>query len=254
MDYDNKFTRYPLDSTKPLEVYGSDGGLLLVRTRLNDPAAILEIGTAVDNLPKPKHYKFRGIKRSEYKTVHMGTWAPYAKQCMVTRELRDAGTAGFQFLEDHQYIWNEMSRLLGQYAPGVFKQFQLYPLNEPCKRFCGAWSACVVNNGGNNPNQTEAHRDVKEARYGYSCILTTGDFTGGALVLYELEIIVEMAPGDLVLFPDCLITHRNEKANGKRISIVTFTQENVYDYWHREYNMKLRRQTQKSIKTLKCKL
>jgi len=80
--------------------------------------------------------------------------------------------------------------------------------------------------------------------------MTAGDFTGGALVLYELGIVVEMAPGDLMLFPDCLITHRNEKANGKRISIVTFTQENIYDYWHREYNMKLRRQTQKYCKKM----
>jgi len=168
---------------------------------------------------------------------------------MVTRELKDAGADGLKFLEKYNTVWREMSRLLGQYAPAVFKQFQLYPVNQPCKRFCGAWCACVVNNGGNNPNQTEPHRDVREAQYGYSCILSCGDFTGGALVLFELGIVVETAPGDMILFPDCLINHANEVADGNRISIVTFTQENVYDYWHRKYKLKLRRQERKKRKS-----
>ena len=244
-----RFKRYPLDFTRPLEIRGSDGGLLAIRVPLANHAKLLHgLAESVEALPIPKHYKFKGIKRSEYRTVHYGTWAAYAKECMVTRELRDAGSKGIEFLETHELLWKEMSRVLGEYAPGVFKQFQLYPLNQPCRRFCGAWCACVVNNGGNNPNQTEPHRDVKEAQYGYSCIVSCGDFTGGALILYELEVIVEMGIGDLLLFPDSLITHANEPAEGNRISIVAFTQENIYDYWHREYNLKLRRQFRKSRK------
>jgi hypothetical protein len=238
----SRFKRYRIDPTRPLEVYGSDGGLLLVRDHIKNPDILHGLAESVQKLPRPKHYKYKGIKRSEYLVLHLGTWAAYSKECMITRELKDAGRKGTKFLENYRPVWHEMSRLLGLYVPGVFKQFQLYPLNEPCQRFCGAWCACVVNNGGNNPNQTEAHRDVKEAQYGYSCILSCGEFTGGALILYELGIIVELAPGDLVLFPDSLITHANEKAQGNRISIVTFTQENVYDYWHRKYNLKLRRQ------------
>ena len=237
-----KFKRYPLDSTRPLEVYRSDGGLLLVRDRIKDPELIKGLAESVQGLPPPKHYKFKGIKRSDYKTVHLGTWAAYAKECMITRELKDAGDKGMEFLEHNGPLWREMSRLFGQYTPGPFKQFQLYPLNQPCRRFCGAWCACVVNNGENNPNQTYAHRDVKEAQYGYSCIVSCGDFNGGALILYELQMIVEMAPGDIVLIPDSIITHSNEIAQGNRISVVTFTQENVYDYWHRKYNLTLRRQ------------
>jgi len=245
MESQNKFPRYPIDTTRPLEIYGSDGGLLAVRSTLVDPSAINELAKAVDRLPVPKNYKFRGINRSEYKTVHYGTWAAYSPKCMVTRELRDAGDAGLEFLDSQKPIFNEMSRLLGQYAPGVFKKLQLYPVNEPAKRFVGAWMACAVNNGGNHPNQTEAHRDVKESQYGYSCVIAAGDFKGGAIVLYELGVIVDMGPGDMLLFPDALITHRNEAADGHRISIVAFTQENVYDYWHREYNMKLPRQEAK---------
>jgi len=238
----SKFKRYSLDSSRPLIIKASDGGLLLVRTHLNDPAMLNQMAADIQTFPPPKNYKFKGIKRSDYMVWHLGTWAPYSKVCMVSRELRDLKQLGFEFLSKYSDVWTQMSRVLGQYAPGIFKQFQLYPLNEPCERFCGAWAECVVNNGGNNPNQTEAHRDVKESQYGYSCVLSFGDYTGGALVLFELGIIVEMEPGDLLLFPDSLITHCNEPAEGNRMSIVTFTQENVCDYWHRTYNMKLRRQ------------
>lgn len=252
MEYSNRFKRYPLDPHKPLEVRGSDGGLLLVRTRLNNPQAVQKLGMAAVKLPNPKHYKYKGIKRSNYKTLHLGSWAPYSTVCLVTRELRDAGIMGYQFLSDQQFIWSELSRILGQYAPGVFKQYQLYPVNDPAERFCGAWYACVVNDG-QNPNQTEAHRDVKESLYGYSCVIAAGEFTGGALVLYELGMIVEMEPGDIVLFPDALITHKNEPAQGHRISVVTFTQENIYDYWHRMYNMKLRRKNRNKKNNVKSK-
>jgi hypothetical protein len=147
-------------------------------------------------------------------------------------------------MEENAEIFRHMSGLLGQLAPGVFKQFQTYPVGDPgsgLKRLCGAWCGCVVNNGGNNPNQTVIHRDVKEALYGYSCILSCGDYTGGALILYDLKLVLEIASGDMILFPDALIHHANEPAIGHRSSIVTFTQENMYDYWHHKYNMTLRR-------------
>jgi hypothetical protein len=236
-----QFKRYPLNRDRPLEIYGSDGGLILVRDHIKDSHSMDSVVDSVRALPEPKKYHFKGINRGQYRSVHLGTWAAYSQKCIVTRELKDAGPKGMEFMERNKPLWSEMSRLLGQYAPGVFKQFQRYPLNEPCQRFCGAWCACVVNDGAQDPSATRAHRDVKEAQYGYSCIFSCGDFEGGALILYELGIVVEMGPGDMVMFPDCVVTHSNESAKGHRISIITFTQENVYDYWHRTYNLKLRR-------------
>ena len=66
--------------------------------------------------------------------------------------------------------------------------------------------------------------------------------------MWELEIILEMESGDIVTFPDVLITHSNEEAKGVRSSVVCFTQENVYSYWNQEYNMKLRRKERKKKK------
>jgi hypothetical protein len=126
-------------------------------------------------------------------------------------------------------------------APNFFKESLRYPTGPGLRHGCDAWAACVVNDSGNNPNQTNIHRDVKESQYGYSCVISCGEFTGGDLVLYELGYTLEVAPGDVLLFPDSLISHSNEPAQGNRKSVVTFTQENMFDNWAREYGMKLKR-------------
>jgi hypothetical protein len=55
----------------------------------------------------------------------------------------------------------------------------------------------LLYNGGNNPNQTNIHRDVKKSQYGYSCVVSCREFTGGAIILYDLEYILEMEPDDV---------------------------------------------------------
>ena len=165
---------------------------------------------------------------------------------MITGETQALGVEGLEFLKKNEKIWNEMTRILGEYVPGLFKKLQLYPVNEPCERFCGAWMSCAVNNGGINVEATKAHRDVREYREGYSCVISCGDYDGGGLILFELGIVIEMSAGDIILFPDSLITHCNEKVEGNRISVVCFTQKNVFDYWKRNYNMELVKNKKKS--------
>jgi len=240
-----KFERIPSDPAKPLFIYGSDGGLLGCRVRLHDPEAIHNLYDSIQPLPPSRHYKHRGIKRSEYQTRHYAVWASYSPRAMLSREFRDDGPAGHEFINGNKRIWDAMSGLLGQVAPGVFKEFQNYPCGSGLDRLCGAFAGCVINNGGNNPNQTEIHRDVKEAQYGFSCIVSCGSYQRGALVCHDIKKIIEMDTGDLFLFPDCLIHHNNEDAEGIRCSVVGFTQENMYDLWHREYNMRLRRKERK---------
>ena len=51
-------------------------------------------------------------------------------------------------------------------------------------------------------------------------------------------MVIELAAGDLLFFPDSLIHHSNEPVSGERHSIVAFTQQNVFDYWKRKYGFK----------------
>jgi hypothetical protein len=244
----HKFERIPINQT-PLFIRGSDGGLLVCRVPLNRSELVEKLDRSIEALPPNKRYKFKGVQRSDYEARHLCVWAAYQPKPFLTREYRDYPTESQQFLDDNAEVWYHMSGLLGEAVPSVFKRLQMYPMGEDgLKRLCSAWCGCVVNKGGNSPDQTQIHRDVKESIYGYSCIISTGDFTGGALILWDLKLILEMAPGDMVLFPDSLIHHSNEPAIGRRNSIVTFTQENMYDYWHREFGLTLRRKTRKPKK------
>lgn len=236
------FIWLPSDPDRPVLIYGSDGGLLAARIRMKRPDLIQKLSDTVDALPTDiKHYKFKGVPRGEYQTRHLGIWAPYMTSPKYTAEHRAKKAEHDKFLEDNRELFYNMTGLFGQLAPGAFKEFMRYPLDGKQELPCGGWASCVVNNGGNNPNQTEIHRDVKESRYGYSCVVSCGDYTDGDMILYELGYILEIVPGDLVMFPDSLIRHNNRPAEGHRKSVVTFTQENVFDFWHREYRMVLKK-------------
>ena len=244
----SKFKRIKIPKNKPLRIAGSDGGLLVYGVALNDKELVDSLYESIQKAPTPKHYKFKGKKRSDYQSWHWTGWAKYSLDPFMSKEYLDAQEEADKFFEDNEEVFHRMSAILGQCAPGVFKQFQTYPLPDGVRRLCGAWLGCAINKGGNNPNQTNKHRDASEAQYGYSGLVSCGNYRRGGLVLWELEMVLETEPGDVVIFPDAIITHSNEPAKGTRSSVVCFTQENVYSYWNRKYNMRLRRKERKKQK------
>jgi len=229
------FQRITIDPDRPLFIYGKDGGLIAYRTMLKSTKMLATLSHSIHELPDKTNHKFRGIYRGEHSTRHYCIWCPYAHMPFVSKELQEDGEAGLEFLKKNLDLWNCLSALLGEIAPNVYKTFLRYPLPKDLKRFCTAWAGCVVNIGKSDPVQTEPHRDVKESKFGYSCIVTAGDYTGGALVCHELKLIIELPPGSCFFFPDALITHSNEEVTGERSSVVAFTQENMFDYWKRKY-------------------
>jgi len=252
------FTRIRSDLDKPLLIYGSDNGLLACRVRLKHPDLIQDLSASIDALPpKIKRYKFKGVQRSKYEARHFGVWAPYSKEPFITREHRDDGAKASQFFETNKRLFKHMSAVLGGLAPGVFKEMELYPVGKSLPpRFCGAWTACVINHGGQfkDPEETQIHRDVSESQYGYSCVVCCGEFSGGAVVLHDLKHVIEMEAGDMLLFPDSILHHCNEAATGVRKSVVAFTQENMYDYWRREYRMLSKKRIRKELQQENAKV
>jgi hypothetical protein len=113
-------------------------------------------------------------------------------------------------------IFDEMTAILGGVAPGIFKEFQRWPMPEDAPRACGAWSSCVVNNGGVDADEGEFHRDVRESPFGFSCAIACGDFKDGHLIMYELAVKLVIKSSDIILFPDSLITHKNTQVQGCR--------------------------------------
>jgi hypothetical protein len=229
------FRRIPRDPLHPLSIYGSDGGLLAYRSNLKDDDMVQTLTDSLAQLPSRTNLKFRGVYRGTYSTRHYCVWSPYQRTPFVSKELQQDGEAGLSFLDSNRRLWKRISDILGQISPGTYRRFLRYPLPRKLKRFCTAFAGCVVNLGDQDPVQTAPHRDVKESIYGYSCIVPAGDYSGGALILFDLKLVVELGPGDVFFFPDSLIHHANEEVRGNRSSIVAFTQENLFHYWTRKY-------------------
>src|SRR5437762_11249143 len=131
-------------------------------------------------------------------------------------------------------------------ATRVFKEIQ-FPVSDK-QRLCGAYAGCVVNNYGKDMDHTVPHHDVEEPPITYSCMSCCGDFNKEGLILYDLKIIVEMNPGDVILFPDSILLHANEAVIGERRSVVCYTSTSLYDWWHREFNYPKEAFTKKKTK------
>ena len=69
------------------------------------------------------------------------------------------------------------------------------------------------------------------------------------MILWNLQVVVELKPGDLFFFYNSIIYHLNEEViEGICHSIVAFTQQNMWDYWRREVGKK-----DKKMETLKTR-
>lgn len=64
---------------------------------------------------------------------------------------------------------------------------------------------------------TRAHRDMKDRSW--CAVLPMGDFKGGELCFFEPGLVLELHPGDLLIFPSRYITHFNLHFTGKRVSL-----------------------------------
>lgn len=59
---------------------------------------------------------------------------------------------------------------------------------------------------------TYKHRDLQNYPFGICAVFALGHFnhkTGGHLVLWDLDLVLELAPGGLALLPSALLTHSN---------------------------------------------
>jgi hypothetical protein len=236
----SNFTCYKADSTTPLEIHGSDRGLLAYRLPGMESKYLETLHSTINNLPLlQKNTEQNSINHEPSSETQLAVWCPYSTTPVLSSEFEQHEIAHRHFIEANEKVWNRMTFSLGHVAPKVFKDVQRFPLPSGMERLCKTWCACVVNKGGVDEERTEQHRNVHEGQAGYSCLCSTGNYSGGGLILYELEAIIEMNAGDIVIFPDSLITYANEEVVGERNSVMCSTQENTLEYWATQFNTEL---------------
>jgi hypothetical protein len=83
---------------------------------------------------------------------------------------------------------------------------------------------------------TQPHRDAGNIPFGLCAVVALGDFdftAGGHLGFEEIKALVEVRPGDLVLFPSALLTHWNTPVatHENRHSIVFWSCGQTFRYF-----------------------
>ena len=78
---------------------------------------------------------------------------------------------------------------------------------------------------------TGTHLDFNNSGFNY--VVPWGEYKGGALVLWQLKMIVELEPGDTFFFMGSLIAHNVGEIEGVRNSIDLFCHKNVLSWKNR---------------------
>jgi hypothetical protein len=135
-------------------------------------------------------------------------------------------------VEELEPLWIKASDILRNILPRVHKDSSFTQLLGDLRRKAGVWMGMAVNIGSrDSPVATKPHCDVNSAPYDMSCFCPLGDFKGGEVVLWDLQVIVVLQPGHLSFFPDHLITHSNmEVTDGVRHSLVASTRKDIHDW------------------------
>lgn len=81
------------------------------------------------------------------------------------------------------------------------------------------------------------HRDAENLSYGICMVSAFGDFdwqNGGEIFLLEPRVVVQLRPGDLLMFPSASITHGNfalqERADEYRYSFTCYTAASLFQW------------------------
>jgi hypothetical protein len=177
-------------------------------------------------------------KRGRFDTSFYTSWAAFnpGGEIKVSADFHKNGKEGERFVKATKSLWKEASHFMEDICPGQYRELRKARLPPRMRKQAGVWSGFVVNKGSEEALvETTPHRDYKSIFYGKSCLYPFGDFEGGAVILWDLRLILELKAGDLFLFEDHLLMHSNEPVRGERHSLVAFMRQRVLDQHNKEF-------------------
>jgi hypothetical protein len=238
---EGKFKTIAHEPDKHTLIYGFDGAILGYRIPAETPQYNQSLTDAVQALSEDarlqtSHKKQGSAYRGDYISRHYCVWAAYSKEPFLSADFQKDGVSAQEFMDGTQELWDRTTRHFETLFPSAYKEAVEHPLPEGLAPLAGAFMGCVVNVQKDGSSvETQIHCDSKERPFVPSCLCPIGNFRGGNLILWDLQVVVELKPGDLFFFYDSIIYHSNEEViEGIRHSIVAFTQQNMWDYWRRK--------------------
>ena len=81
----------------------------------------------------------------------------------------------------------------------------------------------------------QQHQDWKHVKSAPNVVILYGDYDGGDLIVWQVKCILELRPGDALLFMGSLICYGNMRiTRGIRNSVNSFTHKSMIDWIRRD--------------------
>jgi hypothetical protein len=248
--------KFPLIPSTPqhIEIRDSSGVVLVYKMRLDDPnqELLTSLSNSVALLPHAPPEGSDGKRADgEATTRHYGSWVTYRnhginKDVAVPKEIRPTLTAEHKldkaddFKASIQPLADQISGYLRFINPQAWIQYRSVCENLPrlAPPLTNTYHACAVNRGDTDAVEgTLTHIDWGDSHGGLNAVVPFAepgkDWTGGNLIMWQLEVIIEMRPGDLIFFNGGTIAHNTTPYEGQRNSINFFTHRKVIEWVRR---------------------
>ncbi len=168
--------------------------------------------------------------RGNYPTRHYTVWRDYSKEPYESADYRKELPASKEWCDKNDELFKYLSNGLRMISPMTYVRYRgaqpyLQALDN-LQPLCGIWFGVAINQVVTG--STGTHLDFSDS--GYNCVVPWGEYNGGGLVLWQLEMVMELEPGDAFLFMGSLIAHNVGEIEGVRNSIDLFCHKNVLSW------------------------
>ena len=168
--------------------------------------------------------------RGNYPTRHYTVWCDYKMEPYKSAEYRKQLPASKEWCEKNGKLFEYLSDGLRMISLMTYVRYggarPYLQAHRNLKPLCGIWFGVAINE--EVTGSTGTHLDFSDL--GFNCVVPWGEYKGGALVLWQLKMIVELEPGNAFFFMGSLIAHNVGEIEGVRNSIDLFCHKNVLSW------------------------
>jgi|HubBroStandDraft_2_1064218.scaffolds.fasta_scaffold69967_2 hypothetical protein len=202
------------------------GVILGYRYRIK-PELLKTLEETTADLP---HTGVNAGKRGNYPTRHYTVWRDYSKEPYESADYRKELPASKEWCDKNRELFEYLSDGLRMISPMTYVRYggarPYLQARHNLQPLCGIWFGVAINE--QVTGSTSTHLDFGDS--GFNCVVPWGEYKGGSLVLWQLEMIMELEPGDAFFFMGSLIAHNVGEIEGVRNSIDLFCHTNVLSW------------------------
>lgn len=192
------------------------GDFLLKVYRNEIPPIYMEIlNEEIKELQLHPTYK-SDTKRGILRVLHLGCWRKSSLDIFITADIKHNTATRFKAIEK---IVEKVDVLFSSDFPQLF---QFYNSLQLPHRYFKSFATCAVNMLLNS-NGISLHKDEDDFKNGLCWVVPFGSYSGGNCIFKDLQLEIEIRPGDVLCFKSFQLEHGCTAFSGYRGSLVFFT-------------------------------